>query len=100
MFSLIGWVVTGWIAGSLANWFLPSASVQPGWQTVATGVAGSIVGGVVYSLINGSDYSPAGFVFSTVGRSSAWSPTAGTHRREAACDSLPLADCVPRLALG
>jgi uncharacterized membrane protein YeaQ/YmgE (transglycosylase-associated protein family) len=67
MFSLIGWVITGWIAGSLANWFLPSASVQPGWQTVATGVAGSIVGGVVYSLINGSDYSPAGFVFSTVG---------------------------------
>lgn len=67
MFSLIGWVITGWISGSLANWFLPSASVQPGWQTVATGVAGSIVGGIAYSLINGSGYSPAGFVFSTVG---------------------------------
>jgi len=67
MFSIVGWIITGYIAGSLANWFLPSASVQPGWQTVATGVAGSIVGGVVYSLINGSDYSPAGFVFSTVG---------------------------------
>jgi hypothetical protein len=26
-----------------------------------------IVGGIVYSLVNGSDYSPAGFVFSTVG---------------------------------
>ena len=67
MFSLIGWVITGWISGSLANWFLPSASVQPGWQTVETGVAGSIVGGIGYSIINGSGYSPAGFVFSTVG---------------------------------
>jgi len=67
MFSLIGWIVTGYIAGSLANWFLPSASVQPGWQTIATGVAGSIVGGTLYSLVSGSDYSPSGFVFSTVG---------------------------------
>ena len=67
MFSIIGWIVTGYIAGSLANWFLPSASVQPGWQTIATGVAGSMVGGTLYSLVNGSDYSPSGFVFSTVG---------------------------------
>ena len=62
MFSLIGWVITGWISGSLANWFLPSASVQPGWQTVATGVAGSIVGGLGYSIINGSGFSTVGAV--------------------------------------
>lgn len=67
MLSLMGWILCGWIAGSIAEWVLPHTSPQPGWVTIATGVAGSIVGGVVYAMLNGSDYSPAGIAFSVVG---------------------------------
>ena len=67
MFSIIGWLITGWVAGSIAEWFLPPAGPRPGWQTIATGVAGSIVGGIVYSTMYGSDYSPAGMVWSCAG---------------------------------
>lgn len=67
MFSIIGWVLTGWIAGSIAEWFLPPASPQPGWQTVATGIGGSIAGGILYGLVHGTRYSPAGIVWSVVG---------------------------------
>ena len=67
MFSILGWLITGWIAGSIAEWFLPHRADVPGWQTVATGIAGSIVGGIVYSLVHGSGYSPAGLVWSCIG---------------------------------
>lgn len=67
MLTLIGWVLCGWIAGSIAQWFFPPSSPVPGWQTVSVGVAGSVVGGVVYSLLYGAGYSPAGVAFSVVG---------------------------------
>lgn len=67
MLSLMGWILCGWIAGSIAEWVLPHTSPQPGWVTIAIGVAGSIVGGVVYAMINGRDYSPAGIAFSVLG---------------------------------
>jgi uncharacterized membrane protein YeaQ/YmgE (transglycosylase-associated protein family) len=67
MFSIIGWLITGWIAGSMAEWLIPNKTPTPGWQTIATGVAGSIVGGVVYSTVYGSSYSPAGMVWSCAG---------------------------------
>lgn len=67
MFSILGWVITGYIAGSVAEWLVPPKTPQPGWQTIATGVAGSVVGGIVYSVLHGADYSPAGLVWSCCG---------------------------------
>lgn len=67
MISILGWILCGWIAGSIAEWVLPHSSPQPGWKTIATGVAGSVVGGIVYSGLNGTRYSPAGIMFSVVG---------------------------------
>ena len=67
MLAIIGWLITGWIAGSVAQWFFPPHPGTPGWQTVATGIAGSIVGGALYSIVNGSGYSPAGLVWSCLG---------------------------------
>lgn len=67
MFSILGWIIAGWIAGSVAEWFVPHDKPTPGWQTIATGVAGSIVGGMVYATLHGSGYSPAGIVWSIGG---------------------------------
>jgi uncharacterized membrane protein YeaQ/YmgE (transglycosylase-associated protein family) len=67
MFALLGWVICGWIAGSIAEYVLPPIEPRAGWKTIALGMAGSVVGGIVYSLLNGTRYSPSGIVFSAVG---------------------------------
>lgn len=67
MFSLIGWVVIGYIAGSLAMWLVPPKQPVPGWQTIAFGAAGSIVGGMVSATVSGDVYAPGGFFWSVIG---------------------------------
>ena len=67
MFTLLGWVIVGYIAGSLAMWLVPPKKPVPGWETIAYGVGGSIVGGMVSSTMSGDPYSPAGFFYSVIG---------------------------------
>lgn len=67
MFTIIGWLVVGYLAGSFALWVFPSKAEVPGWQTVAYGVAGSIVGGMISSTMSGDLYSPAGLLMSAAG---------------------------------
>jgi len=67
MITIIGWLITGWIAGSVAEWMMPSPTPKPGWVTIAIGVAGSIVGGMIYGIVYGAGYSPAGIAWSCVG---------------------------------
>lgn len=67
MFSLIVWVIFGYIAGSIAEWLWPQAASSNRLQTIGIGVAGSIAGGLVGSIVTGSSYRPAGFVFSVLG---------------------------------
>lgn len=67
MFTLLGWVIVGYIAGSLAMWLVPPSKPVPGWETIAYGVGGSIVGGMISSTMSGNPYSPAGFFYSVIG---------------------------------
>jgi len=67
MFSLIVWLVFGFIAGSVAEWLWPPAKPHSRWQTIAIGVAGSVCGGLVGSVLTGSYYAPAGLIFSVAG---------------------------------
>lgn len=67
MLALIGWVVLGWIAGSVAQYLVASDRPSPGWQTIGLGIAGSIVGGMVSAIVSGNSYSPAGLVWSVLG---------------------------------
>lgn len=67
MLSLIIWLVFGFIAGSVAEWLWPEAKSSSRLQTIGVGVAGSVAGGLVGSIITGSAYRPAGFVFSVAG---------------------------------
>jgi uncharacterized membrane protein YeaQ/YmgE (transglycosylase-associated protein family) len=67
MFSILVWLVFGFIAGSVAEWLWPPAKAHSRWQTIGVGVAGSICGGLVGSILTGSYYAPGGFVFSVAG---------------------------------
>lgn len=67
MISLLVWLVFGFLAGSVAEWLWPEAKSDSRLKTIGVGVAGSIAGGLVGSIITGSAYRPAGFVFSVVG---------------------------------
>jgi hypothetical protein len=67
MFSLLVWLVFGFIAGSAAEWLWPEGKPQSCLQTIGIGVAGSVAGGLIGSVITGSSYRPAGFVFSVAG---------------------------------
>ena len=68
--GLIWTIVVGFIVGALARWFYPGAIAMGFWMTALLGIAGSIVGGVVSSLIWRSPdgrFHPAGFVLSILG---------------------------------
>lgn len=67
MFGLIAWVIFGWIAGAIAEWLWPPATSSSRIQTIGIGVAGSIAGGLVGSVITGSHYAPGGLVMSVAG---------------------------------
>lgn len=69
MFWLIGWIVFGLIVGALARFLVPGPDPM-GWiGTILLGVAGSVVGGVVVSLISGEGIGgaePAGSIGATI----------------------------------
>lgn len=67
MFSILIWLVFGLIAGSIAEYFWPPAKPHSKWVTVGVGVAGSVVGGLVGSIVTGDYYQPAGLVLSVAG---------------------------------
>lgn len=67
MISLLVWIVFGFFAGSAAEWLWPEAKSPSRLQTIGIGVAGSVAGGLIGSILTGSAYRPAGFVFSVVG---------------------------------
>lgn len=67
MFSIIAWLVFGFIAGSVAEWLWPPVKPHSRLQTIGIGVTGSVCGGLAGSIITGSHYAPAGIVLSVAG---------------------------------
>lgn len=55
MFSFLWWLIIGLIAGALARLILPGKDPMSLLATLVLGMAGSIIGGFVSSLIWGSD---------------------------------------------
>jgi uncharacterized membrane protein YeaQ/YmgE (transglycosylase-associated protein family) len=69
IFHIIGIIIIGFIVGALARFFYPGAVPMGFWMTVALGVGGSLVGGVVSTLIFRSPdgrFHPAGWILSTI----------------------------------
>ena len=68
--GIIGTIIVGFIVGVLARFFYPGAVPLGFWLTVALGIGGSIVGGVISSLIwktPDGKFHPAGWIMSIVG---------------------------------
>lgn len=44
-FDVLGWIVIGFVAGSISGWFVGTRSVQGCLPTIVVGVLGAVVGG-------------------------------------------------------
>jgi len=68
--AVIGTIIVGFIVGVLARYFYPGAVPMGFWLTVALGIGGSLVGGIISSLIFKSPdgkFHPAGWFLSLIG---------------------------------
>jgi len=57
-------IVGGFIVGGLARWALPGPDPMPWYATVALGLGGSLIGGVIARLVIGTY---GGFFFAFLG---------------------------------
>ncbi len=70
IFSIIWMIVIGFIVGWLAQAFYPGAQSLGFWMTVLLGIGGSLVGGIIGSLLfrsEGAKFHPAGIFLSIIG---------------------------------
>jgi uncharacterized membrane protein YeaQ/YmgE (transglycosylase-associated protein family) len=68
--GIIGTILVGFVVGVLARFFYPGAVPLGFWLTVALGIGGSLVGGVISSLIwktPDGKFHPAGWIMSIIG---------------------------------
>lgn len=68
--SIIWMIVIGFVVGLLARFFYPGAVNMGFWMTTAMGIGGSLVGGVIGSILWKSPsgrFHPAGWFLSIVG---------------------------------
>jgi uncharacterized membrane protein YeaQ/YmgE (transglycosylase-associated protein family) len=68
--GIIWMIVVGFLVGLLARFFYPGAVGLGFWMTTVLGIGGSLVGGVISSLIFKSPegkFHPAGFIMSIIG---------------------------------
>jgi uncharacterized membrane protein YeaQ/YmgE (transglycosylase-associated protein family) len=57
-------IVWGFVVGGLARWALPGPDPMPWYATVALGLGGSLVGGIIARVLLGG---AGGFIFAFLG---------------------------------
>ena len=68
--AIVGTIIVGFIVGVLARYIYPGAVPMGFWLTVALGIGGSLVGGIVSSLLwktPDGKFHPAGWFLSLIG---------------------------------
>ena len=65
---ILSWVIFGLIVGAIAKYSHPGEEPEGYLPTIAIGIAGSFLGGLVNSLLfSGGSFRPAGLIMSIVG---------------------------------
>lgn len=71
MLHIIWSIIVGFIVGLIARAIMPGVDAMGFWMTTFIGIGGSIVGGIVGSILSrprsGTMFHPAGFFMSIVG---------------------------------
>ena len=70
LFGIIATIIVGFIVGLIARAIMPGVDSLGFWLTTALGIGGSIVGGLISSLIFRSPdgkFHPAGWILSIIG---------------------------------
>jgi uncharacterized membrane protein YeaQ/YmgE (transglycosylase-associated protein family) len=72
MFSFLGWLIIGLIAGGLARFLIPGRQPMGLFVTMVLGLVGSIVGGMISAFLFGYDprdpgFHAGGLIMSTIG---------------------------------
>jgi uncharacterized membrane protein YeaQ/YmgE (transglycosylase-associated protein family) len=65
MFSIIGWIIVGLIAGALAKWIMPGKDPGGIIVTLGLGLVGAFVAGLITNLILGENLA-TGFNITTI----------------------------------
>ena len=69
LWTIIGWIVFGLIAGFIARALVPGRDDIGLLRTILLGVAGSVVGGLIFGLLTVGlrGFHPAGLIRSVIG---------------------------------
>jgi uncharacterized membrane protein YeaQ/YmgE (transglycosylase-associated protein family) len=69
LLTIIGWIVFGLIVGFIARALVPGRDQIGIWQTIALGVLGSVVGGLLFGLLTVGfrGFQPTGWIGSVIG---------------------------------
>lgn len=62
--DVIGWLVIGFLAGSISGWFVGVRSVEGCLPTIVIGIVGGLIGGWLVSQLGGG--SASGFIAALV----------------------------------
>jgi uncharacterized membrane protein YeaQ/YmgE (transglycosylase-associated protein family) len=69
LLTIIGWIVFGLIVGFIARALVPGPDKIGIWRTIALGVLGSVLGGLIFGLLTVGirGFQPAGWIGSVIG---------------------------------
>lgn len=67
MFLILGWLLFGFIVGSIVKWLHPGEEPIGFLPTVGIGIVGSFIGGMIHHVLIGGHYHHSGLIFSVVG---------------------------------
>ena len=67
--TIIGWIVFGLVVGFIARALVPGRDDIGVWKTIALGVLGSVVGGLIFGLLTVGirGFQPTGWIGSVIG---------------------------------
>ena len=70
VWDIIVWIVSGLVIGFIARAIVPGKDHIGIWRTIVLGVAGSVIGGLLWGLITGSllrgEFNPLGWIGSII----------------------------------